>query len=947
MQNKLLQRQIQKYLGSAGQLPEQFITFLKSVNESYEHFEKDRKMLERSIEISSQEMVELNDKLRKDTEELKKVHKELSTLFEKIDEVFFTFEVVVKDHTLALVPLQVSPACKNLYGYSDKQFFKEPDLWRRLIFDEDKIILDRYFPSLQAGKSVSFEHRICHRNGAVNWVETKVTPTLDKFRNLIRLDGVVTDINDRKNAELERRESEKRFRLISENPFLGITWCSPEGILVSVNETFCKMLGYSKDELIGRHFSAFTHPDDIKVGMDLIEGKLSSVDSYQVEKRYLTKNGEVIWANLNLSSVTNENGEVDYRTAIIQDITARKKSEELLNHSEERYRQIVETAQEGIWMLDKDNRTIFVNKKMADILECSISDMTGKQLFDFMDNEGKSIAMENIRKRRQHGAENQEFKFVTAKKKSIWANLSTTPILDKTGGFNGALAMVSDVTKRKLAEESLQKSKANLKNILENTDTAYVLLDKNANILSYNRLAKELAAEEMKEELMKGKNYIDLMVESRREEVRASVNSVLAEKKQISYEVKYLKPGAAEKWLLISMHPIFNSDGKGTMGLSIAATDITARKTNEQQIRLSNERYELVTRVTNDVIWDWDIANDKIYRSENYKEIFGYEGGEDNVYVSSWITHIHPEDRERIIGSARKKIHDSDSLYWEDEYRYYRSNGELAYVQDRGYIIQDDNRKAVRIVGSMRDITKDKLNAIEKDQITSDLIQRNKDLEQFAYIVSHNLRAPVANILGLSNIIKNSESLSKEEYNKCMDGLNLSVTKLDNVILDLNYILQIRREINEKKEVTIFSDLVNDVKTSIDNLIKKENAIIKTDFTDIEGMFTLKSYLNSIFYNLILNSIKYRSPEKFPVIEISSHKVNNKVQLRFKDNGLGIDTSLHQNKLFGLYKKFHFHKEGKGMGLYIVKTQVEMLGGKITLKSEVNEGAEFLIEMVA
>lgn len=241
------------------------------------------------------------------------------------------------------------------------------------------------------------------------------------------------------------------------------------------------------------------------------------------------------------------------------------------------------------------------------------------------------------------------------------------------------------------------------------------------------------------------------------------------------------------------------------------------------------------------------------------------------------------------------------------------------------------------------------LNSIEKkraeyqrDKMTSDLVQRNKDLEQFAYIISHNLRGSVANILGLFNLW-DPDNRSKEEQKFIYEGLKFSVKKLDEVIKDLNYVLQVKKEINEKREIVFFSDLVRDIKLSISTQLKKDEVKIVTDFSAVESMLALKSYLYSIFYNLIINSIKYGKDKVAPVIEISSFIRDGQVGLLFKDNGIGIDMERNADKIFGLYKRFTDLKEGKGMGLFMVKTQVEALGGRIAVDSELGKGTTFTI----
>ncbi len=236
-----------------------------------------------------------------------------------------------------------------------------------------------------------------------------------------------------------------------------------------------------------------------------------------------------------------------------------------------------------------------------------------------------------------------------------------------------------------------------------------------------------------------------------------------------------------------------------------------------------------------------------------------------------------------------------------------------------------------------------KLAEIERIEMVNELLQRNKELEQFAYIVSHNLRAPVANIIGASNALSDI-GLSTEEKVILNKGIHTSVIKIDEVIHDLNHILQVKGKINETKELVNFSGLVDDIKTSISHLTDKDNIEIKYAFPDVNEYFTVKPYLYSIFLNLISNSVKYRRPDSHCVIEIMSHLLKDKIELIFSDNGMGIDLKKKGGQVFGLYKRFHENIEGKGIGLFMVKTQVETLGGKISIKSQENVGTEFKIE---
>lgn len=236
-----------------------------------------------------------------------------------------------------------------------------------------------------------------------------------------------------------------------------------------------------------------------------------------------------------------------------------------------------------------------------------------------------------------------------------------------------------------------------------------------------------------------------------------------------------------------------------------------------------------------------------------------------------------------------------------------------------------------------------KLAGIERIKMVNELLQRNKELEQFAYIVSHNLRAPVANIIGASTAL-NEMGLTSAEKATLRKGISASAIKVDDVIHDLNDILQVKSKINETREIVNFSGLVDDIKASIAHLVNKDDVEIKYDFPDINEYFTIKPYLYSIFLNLISNSVKYRRPDNHCIIEIMSHLLKDKIELTFSDNGMGIDLDKKGGQVFGLYKRFHTHIEGKGIGLFMVKTQVEALGGKISVKSRENVGTEFKIE---
>jgi len=231
---------------------------------------------------------------------------------------------------------------------------------------------------------------------------------------------------------------------------------------------------------------------------------------------------------------------------------------------------------------------------------------------------------------------------------------------------------------------------------------------------------------------------------------------------------------------------------------------------------------------------------------------------------------------------------------------------------------------------------------IEIQSAAENLTQRNKDLEEFSYIVSHNLRAPVANMLGLAALFKRTE-LSEEQRGELVPHLEDSAKRLDTTIRDLNEVLSIRNSAMKNREHVNIADTLGFVEKSLKNEIYENKAQIMTDFSQIPMLHTVRGYLESILYNLLSNAIKYRSPDRYPHITLSTCSENDYDCLIVSDNGLGIDLKTGTYKIFGLYQRMHTHTEGKGFGLYLVQTQVASLNGKIEVESEIGQGTTFKI----
>lgn len=310
--------------------------------------------------------------------------------------------------------------------------------------------------------------------------------------------------------------------------------------------------------------------------------------------------------------------------------------------------------------------------------------------------------------------------------------------------------------------------------------------------------------------------------------------------------------------------------------------------------------------------------------------------------VNRSITDYFSADRWPAIQGILNRVAKGEPVGY--ELNLTSSNGAVKWFDVRWLNVKNNDDQNWGFILANKEITAAKNAELERERITADLVQHNKDLEHFTYIISHNLRAPVANILGLSDMLKDHD-LDNEAKLEVFERVTQSVKNIDTVIKDLNHILQAREMVNEKKETIYFDELVDAIEASIHNIVINEKALFKCSFKEAESIFSIRSYLYSIFYNLASNSIRYRQPGIAPIITIKSRRVENKIELEFKDNGKGIDLEKHGHHLFGLYKRFDTSMEGKGMGLFMVRTQVEALGGTIKVKSKPGEGIEFVIEL--
>ena len=371
-----------------------------------------------------------------------------------------------------------------------------------------------------------------------------------------------------------------------------------------------------------------------------------------------------------------------------------------------------------------------------------------------------------------------------------------------------------------------------------------------------------------------------------------------------------------------------------------AIQDVTKQKEEEQQLRL----LETVITQTKDAVMITDIDT-----TENVIPNI--------IFVNSAFTDMTGYPAEEVIGKSpimffgpKSDILEFDKLKTAiQEYKEcivdtisYKKNKEEFWVNFSMIPVTNKEGEHSHWISIQRDVTEDKEREKEREQLIGELTQNNKDLKQFSYITSHNLRAPLSNLTGLLNLIDDL-TIEDPELKEIINGFSKSTYLLNETVNDLVKIVIIKDNPSIQKEKVLIKEIFENVFNQLSFLISLHKPILKIDLEEVMILNINKSYLESIFLNLLTNSIKYRASNRQLRVSISSEVVDGNLILTFKDNGIGIDLVRNKDKIFGLYQRFHNHPDSKGLGLYLVKSQVEAMGGTITIESEVGKGTTFTI----
>jgi len=871
---------------------------------------------------------------------------------------------------------------------------------------------------------------------------------------------------ERKKITNELKRSEQKYRdLFNSSPIPMWVYDPKTYLFLNVNAAACRHYGFSREEFLSMSIMQIRSKKDVKKIEQIIASHKDREDYYEGVFEHIKKNTDHIYVNIQSNAI--QFSEKSARLVVANDITEKIKAETTLKLSEQRFKSLVQEGSDLICILDVDGNYKYVSPTSGSILGISPEEFINANAFSFIHEDDKKRVQDEFKllssEKRIHLT---PYRFRSFDGTYRWIESIVTNMIDDPS-INGMVANSRDVSDRYTYEAKLRKQEALFRAIIEKGSEMKTLITPEGKIIFGTPSITRILGYTEDEYL--GMNEYQLV---HPEDVESLVNNIklcLAGEQLFGNIQLRIKAKSGEyRWCEKTITNLL--DDPDVNAIVCNFRDITNKKKADLLIKESNDRYNLVSKATSDAIWDHSFLYNTTYIAGNgFKQLFGYDIVNDYTESFFWEERLHPEDKSRMLKELNDFINDLTQTQSQFEYRFRKVDGTYSYVNDRLFIIRE-NEIPVRIIGAIndithkkeeehrlkllesiitnandavmitevepidapgpriiyvnealanmtgyskeeilgksprlfqgprsdrteldkmknalqkqehctsevinyakngrpywveigiapvtdnsgkvshmiaieRDITSRKVQEQEREKLIFELLQNNKDLRQFSYITSHNLRGPIANLLGLTNLLDNFK-VQDATLSKIMDGIKKAATNFDETIKDLATVLNVKDRPSIPKEEILFTTLHEKIIEQYRLLIEESKATIEVDFSKAPSVNFNKAYLESIFSNLFTNAVKYRSKYVPLTISVSSEDDEQETILKFKDNGRGIDLKLHKEKIFGLYQRFHQNTEGKGLGLFLIKSQMEALNGSIDVESESDQGTTFVL----
>jgi len=829
----------------------------------------------------------------------------------------------------------VSPAYEKITGFTAAEVVGYSN--RQLAHPEQAKETSVFFARLikKPGKTLPRINRLKHKDGHYIWVEGYLTNLLHD-KNVQAIVSNYHDITERIQAAELIRQSETNLKTIFENTSEAFMLLDTNRIVKAFNSK-ARIIGDlngDKPLKIGYDAVGFVAEPRKELARTLFARVLEG-EHVQYDRLYELENGEIKWFNFSIKPAIHDERIVGL-CMTGRDITERKLAEDGLIKRELRFRTILKNSHDILFLFDADGKIEFLSPAIEKIFGYVNENDEIQHILDSIHPDDLENAVQQLRL--SFMSPDVAVALTLRKQKKdgsyVWLEGTLTNMLH-IPEVNVVVANFRDITERKLFEEQQALYVA----LVNSSDDAILSINLDTTIITWNKGAEKLFGYTA-EEIVGQSTYLIIPPDRNNEE--AEILRRIQQGESVNhYETLRVKKNKQVIDISLTVSPIRDSKGNIT-GASKIARNISDKKKAEDIIKNNEKRFRSLLQNSNDGLTLMTVEGIMLEISPAGQKITGFAEAE--MVGHARFDLIHPDDLNHVT-QAFINVIENPSITENFEYRTLTSDGTYKWLDACCQnMLQDPAVGAIVI--NYRDITERKNQELEREKLIKTLNQKNNDLRNFSYITSHNLKAPLSNLMGFLELLEDIP-IEDPTLRNILEGFGASTAQLNHTINDLVRILIIRDNHSIEQQELSFGKVFAKVKGQLSNQINEVQPRIKTDFSNAPTVFFNETYLESIFLNLLTNAIKYRSYDRPLEINVSTQTSGNTIELRFTDNGIGIDTELHKSKLFGLYQRFHNRPDSKGLGLYLIKSQMESLQGSIAVESTVDIGTTFILGFAA
>lgn len=775
-------------------------------------------------------------------------------------------------------------------------------------------------------RDFSVEKRYYHKDGAIVWVNLTVSPMWADGEEPKYHIAVAEDITQRKQAEEALRDSEEKFRQIAE-AIREVFWvgASDWEEVYYVSPAYEEIWGRSCQSLYDEPLSWMraVHADDRELVKAAIAKAVRSKsgDSQFPPYRVVRPDGAVRWILARAYPVRDEGGRVIRVAGIAEDITEYRRAQQ--DH-QTLFREMLNGFALHEIICDEqgspvDYRFLAVNPAFERLTGLNADDLVGRTVLEVMPNTEKqwidtygrvALSGEPVRFE-DYSQELEKHYLVTA--------FRPTP-----GQF---ACIFDDFTELKRAEKAIQEARDYAENLIHTANAMVIVLDSTGDIKVFNDTAEKITGYTREE--LRGKNWFEILVPRERyREVSGEFERLLAGGLPKEIENPILTKDGEERHIVWqNSELVHNGQVDGTVSFGI---DITDRKRAEAALRTTEERYRLAQRLSGVGTWEWNVATDHVFWSDEVLAIWGLQSNDFGGTYDEVARRIHPDDLGRWQANVRACL--EQGTEHNIDYRIVRPDGTVRWIAAYGDADRDEDGKVLRMIGVIMDVTERKLAQREREELIAKLEAQNAELERFTYTVSHDLKSPLITIKGYIGMLSEDlHALSAEAVKSDLARISKAADKMSVLLEDLLELSRIGRLANPPEDVP-FQDLADDALELLSGQIQGKR--IQVDIhRNLPVLHGDRTRLLEVLQNLVDNAVKYMGRQLHPRIEIGACRNHEETVCYVRDNGIGIEPRFH-DKVFDLFDQLDPKVDGSGIGLALTKRIIEVHGGRIWVESE-------------